>query len=414
MTVEDLYDYGKTNHAQGFYLNRLDDDYRKIIRSSVKMSISIAAYSNIYIPEVLPTQLRVPYYTSMYPNHKAKLQPEHREAIRCTLCGDYLYMFRHIPRLSKELTLSNNLSTYHPQQLQRCSCLELALLVDHQGNPRVYSDKEKFELVTYLPSLELRHSNFTYAQLPPKVNYQLPYQPFNHGKFKLTKVNGIFLQDLNDLHELAMIIPMGNKCSSSSLSHQREYMRRYAYHYSILIATREYLYLPNGVMIATKLPFVRKLLDVPPPNGTKMPKYYTRYTTFSRIKGHEECSEVVEYIVNSIIEHYKLPKATLKYYPRTVIAYLNILKGDPSTWEFQEYNNKIYSSTYIVSELKRVRRIHSKLFRHALLHRNLMETVGYTIDNFQPTQIPRPPLITAALSNRLNPFQNPKGLHERV
>lgn len=96
----------------------------------------IGTLSFVVLPEV-PKQLpAINYYADQYPKHIAQVDYRHQEYIKCLKCSSQIVILRHTPRHSH----LSKFSTYHPQASQQCQCKALAVLVDHRGNIRVYTD----------------------------------------------------------------------------------------------------------------------------------------------------------------------------------------------------------------------------------------------------------------------------------
>jgi hypothetical protein len=378
MTVEELYNFGKSQGSQRFYHNHYPEYYYKVIQKHFVAKASITAYANFYIPDLVPKTL--PYYSTLYPHHKALLQPEHQEAIMCNSCEGRVLIFRHIPRISSALVLSNKFSTYHPQSSQSCNCGKLSVIVSHKGIPHIYSD-DTFTLITYFNSQEIRHGDpeFTYSELPKELNMYLT--PNKRDPWEPTC--SISLRDLNKVSELGMIIPLAQTYGSTIPYNTREHLRRYAYTFSLLIYTRQYIYLPNGVIVNTSIPVVREWLSQAPEALEKMPKYSKDRkfgSMFSALANHNKYAEMLnEFLCNT----FSLPLTPLKYYPKNTITY-------------QQYIQPNHSHTpYYNFRLKRLKRQVARLARQVLLSNNLLDIARYTKDHYPAvTPLKLPPALS--------------------
>lgn len=366
MSIEELFAFGKHQHPQSFYNNHKNFDYAKIIRGHFRMTNLLTEYCNFEIPDI--TQKPKPYYTSVYPHHKALIQPEHTEGILCDECQDTIYIYRHIPRISN-LVLSNRFSTYHPQESKSCRCSALSVLVSHKGIPHIYTNKT-FQLVTYFNNYELRHNNFTYSELPMELNVYVKETNGNRQEL----VNFISLQGKTIIAEMLIALPQSQTYGflGQKMHNLHEHLRRYAYTYSLIILTHTEIYLPNGCVIHNGHPKVKEWFQTELPPGTKRPKFAKNNHRRAMIAANSANNDYTHDLNVYLCDTFKLPYVPLKYYPKNTITYMQYLKP-PENF-----------TPYYIYRLKRLRRMVSKLARRCLLTRNQMDLIQYTKDNFPP------------------------------
>lgn len=375
MSVEELFAFGKHQHPQSFYNNHKNFDYAKILRGHFTMTNLLTEYCNFEIPDITPKDK--PYYTSVYPHHKALIQPEHTEGILCDECQDIIYIYRHIPRISN-LSLSNRLSTYHPQGSKSCRCNSLSLLVSHKGIPHIYTDKT-FQLVTYFNNYELRHNDFSYSELPKELNVYVKETNGNRQEL----VNFISLQGKMRIAEMLIAIPQSQTYGFLKLKFHNleEHLRRYAYTYSLIILDHSNIYLPNGCIIHNHHPKVKQWFQTALPTGTKRPKFARNNHRRAMIAANSANNEYTDELNKYLCETFRLPYVPLKYYPKNTITYMQYLKPPK---EF---------TPYYIYRLKRLRRMVSRLARRYLLTKSQQDLIQYTKDNFPalyPLKAPPP------------------------
>jgi len=374
MTIEELYGFGEQRSTQRFYQNHEHDYYYKIIQKHMVAKGSIAEYCNFSIP--YPSTETLPYYKTLYPHHKALLQPEHQEGILCDNCDDTIYISRHIPRLSKELTLSNRFSTYHPKPLSSCRCGETSVIVSHKGIPHVYSDTEKFHLVTHFNNHQLRRNDFEFAELPKELNLRI--NP-SKSRDRNQEVCGIYLKDLHSIAELGIIIPMSQSHSKSTAYTFITHLQRYAYTYKLLIYTRWYTFLPSGIWIDNYSDIAKAWLRAPVPVDIKMPKFSRDRKKGSMLSAlAEDNNHYAEEFYRYLIDNLNLPEVPLSYYPKNTITYMHYVKPRSD-------------SAYYVHRLKRLRRMVSRIARRVLLARNVQDIIQYTKDYYPSKPLAIPP-----------------------
>ncbi len=374
MTIEELYGFGEQRSTQRFYQNHEHDYYYKVIQKHLKTVGSITEYCNFQIP--YPSTETLPYYKTLYPHHKALLQPEHQEGILCDNCEDIIYISRHIPRLSKELTLSNRFSTYHPKPISSCRCGETSVIVSHKGIPHVYSDTEKFHLVTHFNNHQLRHNDFEFSELPKELNLRInPSKSRSRNK----EVCGIYLKDLHSIAELGMIIPISQVYSKSSLNTMIIHLQRYAYTYKLLIYTKKFTFLPSGIYVHNYSPIPKAWLTAPVPKDENMPKFSKRRQKSSMFSSlAEDNNKYAEEFYQYLIDNLNLPDVPLRYYPKNTITYMHYVKPRSD-------------SAYYVQRLKRLRRMVSRIARRVLLTKNTQDIIQYTKDCYPSKPLAIPP-----------------------
>lgn len=374
MTIEELFAFGKHQRPQSFYNNHRNKDFAKIIRHHFKLVPTITEYCNFEIPDITPKSL--PYYTTVYPHHKALIQPEHTEGILCDQCEDTVLIFRHTPRISNGV-LSNRYSTYHPQESKSCRCKAMTVLVSHKGTPHIYTD-HSFQLVTYFNNHELRHRDFTYSELPKELNL---YLEETNGDRQEPTCSISFIGPRSNV-EMLMMLPQSQ--TYGFLNHKpmniSEHLRRYAYTFSLLIIDKEQLYLPNGCIIQMTNNKLKAWLRQPLPANIKPAKFSRIPQYKSMFNAWHTHNDFAEKLNEFACSTFNLPLVKLKYYPKNTITYMQYLKP-PEVF-----------TPYFIHRLKRLRRQVSKLARRALLTNDQIDLVQYTKDYFPaPIKLKTPP-----------------------
>ena len=429
LSIAEHFQFGKSKPKYTWYT---DEHVGKVLKGHIGDHNRIAIAINQYAPPVLPKSLKVPYYTAMYPNHKAKVDQRHQEGIKCLKCSEILPLFRHIPRLTEELKLSPKQSSYHPQPLKACKCQELKLLVCHRGIPRIYSDTEQFALVTYIPTdnelYELNHTSFEYANISPqlldglKVVYEGTESPKEDTKI-LGYSNSISLGHIKSIASYLLLSPIVKlPYTNRAITASTEHFRRYAYTYKIIVFSKELLYLPNGFVVPTDHPKVREVLmqsyKVTPEltqelqsilnNATGLTNRDITYQALAQLQAQTLKSiQVANYysrlINRQVSEALDLPHVELQLYLTQTIGLLHYTRL-PKGPQFFKFNNSYFTTQGMYNALARLKHLTARLLRETLLNPYHAETtISFIKQTFSHRPLQIPPISTKIQNMALDP-----------
>ena len=188
-------------------------------------------------------------YKENYPWHPSLINPDAKDMIKCLSCSSGVVITRHIPFLDRESMTLGGPSQYHPQPMEYCKCRSLAVMVDHRGNVRVYTDEpEGWAWVNSILKVEAKADIKVKI---PKIVLDGPKPDRSVKPIVPSPRYRLYLTGILDMRRTnaQIYMPMPLKASSKYVYYP--FLRSYAMTYDIVVLTDLYTFLPDGSFLAT-------------------------------------------------------------------------------------------------------------------------------------------------------------------